>query len=208
MTTDERRAQLVALGLQHFAGRAYEDVSIDEIAEAAGISKGLLYHYFPTKRDFYVAAITEAAGELLARATPDPSLPPLDRATRGIDSYLAYVEEHAPAYVALMSGGGQDPAVHAVIEGTRAAFLERLLGGVDAARVEGQRGQRGESAARAPSPLEHPVFRVAMRGFIGFAESASLEWLRSRRAMPREVIRDLLLRTFLAILQDFVPHPP
>lgn len=200
MTTDERRAQLVALGLSHFAGRPYEDVSIDEIAEAAGISKGLLYHYFPTKRDFYVAAITEAAGELLARATPDPALPPLERATRGIDSYLAYVEEHAPAYVALMSGGGQDPAVHAVIEGTRNAFLERLLGGVDAARVE----RAGGGVGGAPSPLVDPVFRVAMRGFIGFAESASLDWLRSRRAVPREVIRDLFLRTFLAILQDFV----
>jgi AcrR family transcriptional regulator len=50
LDVDERRTQLVELGLEHFGERAYDDVSIDAIAEAAGISKGLLYHYFPTKR--------------------------------------------------------------------------------------------------------------------------------------------------------------
>ena len=61
LDTDERKAQLLALGRQAFAERTYDDVSIDDIAKSAGISKGLLYHYFPTKRDLYIAGLREIA---------------------------------------------------------------------------------------------------------------------------------------------------
>jgi AcrR family transcriptional regulator len=67
LDVEERRKQLVALGIELFAERTYDDVSIDELAHAAGISKGLLYHYFPTKRDFYIATVKQAAQELLDR---------------------------------------------------------------------------------------------------------------------------------------------
>ena len=79
LEVDERRAQLVRLGIDLFAARAYDEVSIDELARAAGVSKGLLYHYFPTKRDFYVATVSEASREL-----PDVTPTPLIRtAVRG-----------------------------------------------------------------------------------------------------------------------------
>ena len=45
LLVDERRAQLLALGLRLFAEHSYDEVSIDELARAAGVSKGLLYHY-------------------------------------------------------------------------------------------------------------------------------------------------------------------
>src|SRR5262249_47381912 len=60
LDVDARRAQLVDLGLTEFGTRTYDEVSIDRIAQMAGISKGLLYHYFPTKRAFYVACVREA----------------------------------------------------------------------------------------------------------------------------------------------------
>lgn len=195
LSVEDRRAQLVALGIARFSGRPYDEVSIDEIADAAGISKGLLYHYFPTKRDFYVAAITQAASELLERTAPDRALPPLERAARGIDGYLAYVEEHALAFVALMTGAGQDPQIVAVIERTRQVILERILEGIEA-----------EVTARAPArppAFDTPAFRIAMRGFIGFAEAASLDWLRTRD-LTRAEISALLVRVFLGLLQSFL----
>src|SRR5512135_3525874 len=88
LDVDERRAQLLALGLELFSERAYDAISIDEIALAAGISKGLLYHYFPTKRDFYAAAIREASRQLLDCTRPDASAPPIERVYRVIDAYL------------------------------------------------------------------------------------------------------------------------
>src|SRR2546423_15285903 len=75
--TDARRMQLLALARAAFSDRAYDEVSIDDLAREAKISKGLLYHYFPTKRDLYVAGLREIAGELVAAITSVPlDLPP------------------------------------------------------------------------------------------------------------------------------------
>ena len=172
LDVDERRAQLLALGLDLFSERAYDAVSIDEIALAAGISKGLLYHYFPTKRDFYAAAIREASRQLLDCTRPDASAPPMERVHRVIDAYLAYVERRGPAYSALMRGGiGSDPAVAAIVQETRDAFLDRLMQNV-------------------PAPAAGPELRVTLRGWIGFVEAASLDWVE-RHEMKREALRDL-----------------
>ncbi|MCA9514836.1 MAG: TetR/AcrR family transcriptional regulator, partial [Myxococcales bacterium] len=102
LDTESRRAQLVELGTRVFAEKSYDEASVDEIAALAGISKGLLYHYFPTKRDLYLACLQAVAEELLARADlSDAPLPPLERLRAGIDAYLAFAAEHARAYLAL-----------------------------------------------------------------------------------------------------------
>lgn len=172
LDVDERRAQLLALGLDLFSQRAYDAISIDEIALAAGISKGLLYHYFPTKRDFYAAAIREASRQLLDCTRPDESAPPIERMRLGLDAYLAYVERRGPAYSALLRGGiGSDPAVAGIVQETRDRFLDRLIENVPAAEIG-------------------PHLRVTLRGWIGFVEAASLDWVE-RRELTREALREL-----------------
>src|SRR5213592_365100 len=118
---DQRRAQLLALAKQAFSDRAYDEVSIDDLAREAKISKGLLYHYFPTKRDLYVAGLAEIAQELVERCTAIPAnLAPIDRVRTGLDAYLDHISQHARAYVSLMRGGiGSDPEVAGVVEGVR-----------------------------------------------------------------------------------------
>jgi AcrR family transcriptional regulator len=173
LEVDERRAQLLALGLEHFSARPYDEVSIDDIARAAGISKGLVYHYFPTKRDFYAAVIREAARTLLDRTLPDPAAPPLERLRIAIDAYLDYVDQHGPAYVALFRGGiGSDAEVAKILEETRSKFLERLFEGL-------------------PIPAPGPLVRAALRGWIGFVEATILDWAE-RREIDRAALRDLL----------------
>ena len=76
LSTDARREQLLASGARLLATRPYDEVSIEEIARAAGVSKGLLYHYFPTKKDFLIAALERGQDELAALTAPDPDLPP------------------------------------------------------------------------------------------------------------------------------------
>ena len=172
LDVDERRAQLLALGLDLFSQRAYDAISIDEIALAAGISKGLLYHYFPTKRDFYAAAIREASRQLLECTRPDESAPPLERLSRGLDAYLAYVEHRGPAYSALLRGGiGSDPSVAGIVQETRDSFLERVMENFPAAEIG-------------------PTLRVTLRGWIGFVEAASLDWVE-RHELRREALREL-----------------
>lgn len=179
LPTGDRRAQLIAMGLEAFGARSYDDVSIDDLARAAGISKGLLYHYFRTKRAFYVAAVTEAARRLLDETATDATLPPLERAVRGLAAYLTFVERHGTAYVTLMRGGvGFDAEVMQVVEGTRAKLIERVL-----------EARGAEDAAT----------RLAIRGWIGFVEATSLEWVE-RRAMGRDELVGLWVRVLGSVL--------
>src|SRR5687768_3546170 len=88
LTVDERRRQLLVLGLREFTARLYDEVSTDEIATAAGISRGLLFHYFPTKHDYYVAVLQAAAEELVGKvlAIDELDAPATDRLALGLDA--------------------------------------------------------------------------------------------------------------------------
>jgi len=170
---DERRAQLLAVGLAMFSQRAYDEVSVDEVARAASVSKGLLYHYFPTKRDLYVGALRLAASRLLAE-TDIAEATPGERVERSLSTYLDFVERHGPAYGALMRGGiGSDPEVGGILAETRATFAERVVRDV-------------------PPALATPLVRAALRGWIGFVEATALEWV-ARRDVPRADLVALLM---------------
>lgn len=179
---DERRNQLLELGLQLFSDHSYDELGVDDIARAAGISKGLLYHYFPSKRDYYVEVVRRAAGQLLDRtgggADQEVSV---DALRRALDAYLDFVDQHARSYVALVRGGiGSDPEVVQLLEGTRRTLTERIVSRI---------------SADAPPPL----LRLALRGWIGLVEAASLDWL-DRREVPREQLRGLLEQMLLATI--------
>lgn len=181
LALDERRAQLLELGARLFAERSYDEVSIDDIADAAGVSKGLLYHYFGSKRDFYVATVQQAAEQLQLRTEPDMSLPPADRARAGLEGYVDFAIENAAPYSSLMrSGIGNDPEVAAIVEETRDAIIARMMSNIGFARPR-------------------PVFRFALRGWIGLVEASSLDWLE-RREVDREVDREVLVRILLESL--------
>ncbi|HEX3316524.1 MAG TPA: TetR/AcrR family transcriptional regulator [Solirubrobacteraceae bacterium] len=175
---DQRRRQLVEIGLELFSERAYDEIAIDDIAAQAGISKGLLYHYFPSKRDFYVAIIGEAGRELRERTEPDPSLDPLQRLNASIDAYLAHVEQYPRGHATLLRGGiGSDPEVRAIVDEHRRVNAQRIL---DAIAEQG-----GELT---------PAVRLAVRGWIGFVEAVSLEWVE-KREVPRDEVRALCVQT-------------
>src|SRR5262245_25940442 len=114
---DARRAQLLELGIAVFSEQPYDEVSIDDLARKARISKGLLYHYFPTKRAFYVAAISEAARVLVERTETDPSRPPIERLRHGLDVFHAYVGRHGSKYAAILRAGvGSDRDVFEIVD--------------------------------------------------------------------------------------------
>jgi AcrR family transcriptional regulator len=195
LTVDERREQLVHLGVDIFSERPYDEVSIDGIAAAAGISKGLLYHYFPSKRDFYVAVVRHGAAQLEAATVIAEAASPEDGFVAGLDRYLDYVEEHASGFAAVLGAGiGNDPTVRAIVDDVRRAMTDRILENLTR-RVE-------------PPVPSTPQVRVAVRGWVGFAEAASLDWLEHRE-VSREQLRDLLASTLVAAVtaavSDVVP---
>jgi AcrR family transcriptional regulator len=190
LDTDERRSQLLALAKASFSARAYDDVSIDDLARDAKISKGLLYHYFPTKRDLYVAGLREIAAELVAAITNVPdNLAPIDRVRTSLDAYLDHITRHARAYVSLMRGGiGSDPEVAAVIDGVRSQLFDRFLQG----------------SPFGPAITGNARFETAVRGWIGFVEAATLDWCTNPR-LTRAELRELLTGILFEIMRAVVP---
>lgn len=170
-------------------------MSITELAQAAGISKGLLYHYFPTKTDFVVAVFREAREELEERMTlADSTLEPAERLDASLDAFLTYVEDHAAGFLAIARArSGGDEAIRAEVAEGRRRRIEQLVD-VAAAR-----------AGREREAVDSPVLRAAFEGWLSYSETVVVRWLSDRRLERSEVHR-LLRQTFLAAL-DAVADP-
>ncbi len=168
---EARRSQLVGHGLRMLSTRPLDKVAIDDIAAEAGISRGLLFHYFPTKRDFHVAVAQAAAQELLDRTDPDPDLPLTRRLRAGVEAFVDHVTDNRDAYVAFIRGSsGGDPQLLQVYEATRAAFTDRVLDGL---------------GVTSPVP---PRLRAAVRGWVALTEEVTVDWLSSGTLERDEVI--------------------
>lgn len=189
LSTDARREQLLAAGARLLAERPYDEVSIEEIARAAGVSKGLLYHYFPTKRDFLIAAIERGQEELAALTAPDPDLPPAEQLGASLDRFLDFVEEHEAAYAAIFrSRGGGDPAIQAVLEAGRRQRMGAVIDSLAAWEA-------------APADIERtPILETAIQGWFFFVEGAVLRWLE-HRDIERTELRELLALALIGALQ-------
>ena len=180
LDVDERRRQLLVQGAQLFAEHGYAALSMSEIAGAAGISKALLYHYFPSKRAFFAATLAQAAQELQARTEPDPTLPPLAQLHASLEEFLAWVEENAGAYEQLMLSANTVSEVREMIDGVRELTAQRVLGGL----VPGK---------------PPPAARAAVRAWLWFMDGACLDWLH-HRDMERGELHGLLLGTLAGAL--------
>jgi AcrR family transcriptional regulator len=117
LSPDDRRNELLALGAEVFGQRPYDEVRIDEIAERAGVSRALMYHYFPDKRTFF-AAVVRAEGERLFEATntlPEPGKSLFDLVREGVLAYMRYDEEHPHgAWAAYVGMGRSDPVLRGI----------------------------------------------------------------------------------------------
>ncbi|MEU3660324.1 TetR/AcrR family transcriptional regulator [Streptomyces sp. NPDC032940] len=153
---EERRTQLIGIGLRLLTTRPIHEMSIDEVAAEAGISRGLLFHYFPTKRDYYVAVVRAGGDRLLLHARAPEAGTPAQR-VRGIaDGFVSFVQRRKDNYVAVVrAAAGGDERVLEVFEETRGVLADRVL---EAAGVH------------APTPLH----RLAVRGWLAMAEEMAV----------------------------------
>jgi AcrR family transcriptional regulator len=178
---DERRRRLLAIGADVFTRYAYDELSMAAIAREAGISKALLYHYFPSKQAFFQATLEQAAAELAERVRPADDLAPAEQLMGGLDGFLAWIEENETAYRKLMQSVASVPEARELVERVRHETADLILAGL----TEGQEPP--------------PELRTAVRAWLWFMDGACLEWLE-RRDMERAQVLGLLLGTLLGAI--------
>lgn len=177
-----RREQLVGVGLDLLAERSLDDVTADAVAARAGVSKGLVFHYFPTTRDLQVAVLRVKADELIACVDAAPDAAPADRLIAGLDAYVAFIEVQPRTYRALVRGAGSDPQLLAIFEDTRAAVVDLIAEALGTDTL--------------PSGL-----RLTLRGWLALVEETTLHWL-DETPVPRAELVAFLHRSALALLGD------
>ncbi|MEY9848962.1 AcrR family transcriptional regulator [Streptacidiphilus sp. BW17] len=192
LSVEQRREQLISVALDFFAHHAPEEVSIDDIAAAAGASRPLVYHYFPGKQALYEEA-TRRAGRELAGLFDEPQAGPLsERLHRVMGRYLDFVDAHGPGFAAIMRSGSasSSPGTGAVIDQVRQAALDAVL-----------------SHLALPDPS--PRVRLAVRSWIGNAEITALTWLQDdTRQFSRAELQLALVQEFVAQLLVVLVHEP
>jgi AcrR family transcriptional regulator len=174
----------LTIGAQLLAERHLDEVQITEIADRAGVSRGLLYHYFPTKQDFAIAVARSACAEVFA-AEPDPALPVDERARRVLDAYVEFAEANQDAYRAMHISLVADPRVRELRAADLAGHEQRVLGAFGIAE---------------PSP----ILRAAIRGWLAFVIAVILDWLADRGGMSREDVVELCTRTLVDVVGRYV----
>ncbi len=188
---DERRAQILACARRLFSERNYDAVSTSEIAREAGVARGLLHHYFGTKRELYLEVVRS-----LVRMPSNPV--PLQAPGReleivieeSVDRWLMMIERNRGTWLAAIGsrGLGRDPEVEEIMEQAREQAADRLIEALQT-----------YEAAQAP-----PVLRALIRAYSGFAEAASVQWLERDR-LSREQVKAMLVQGFLTIVRDVFP---
>ncbi|MER8037496.1 TetR/AcrR family transcriptional regulator [Streptomyces hydrogenans] len=184
LSVEERRGQLLEAALGLFAHRAPEDVSLDDVAEAAGVSRPLVYRYFPGgKQQLYEAALRSSADALNRCFTEPEDGPPTERLGRVLDRYLAFVDGHDAGFSALLRGGS-------VVETSNTTSIVDEVRRAAAAQIFLHLG------------AERPGARLGMlvRTWIAAVEAASLIWLDEGKSPSAGELRDWLVDHLVALL--------
>lgn len=182
---DERREQILTAARRLFSEGPPGSVSTTDIARAAGVTRGLLHHYFGTKRALYLEVVRS-----MLRAPPLPEVDPagdVGLLEDAIDRWLTAIERNRGTWLAAIGaqGLGRDPEVESILEAAREQAVDRL--------------------ARVVAPDDRgTVLRPLLRAYAAFAETASLEWLVHRR-LTRPQVHDLLLSSLLTLVRSVLP---
>ncbi|CAL9405254.1 HTH-type transcriptional regulator BetI [Streptomyces sp. enrichment culture] len=197
MGVEERRQQLIGIALELFSRRSPDEVSIDEIASAAGISRPLVYHYFPGKLSLYEAALKRAAEDLAGRFTQPYDGPLGAWSLRVMGRFFDFVDEHGPGFSALMRGGPAVPAGAACSLGSASAACA-LIDSVRQAAYTALLSHLG--VTDPPARLE-----LVVRSWLSLVESTALIWLDGRR-VPRAELEVQLVHDLAALLAVSAAH--
>lgn len=173
LTAEERRRRLLALGVQLFTEHAYDELSMTDIARAAGITKAALYHYFPNQQTYFVATLMAATAEVQALVDTEPDRPVRERIDHGLEAYLAWIDANRRAYAKLIRSVHAAEEIRTAIDAIRSEMAARIADAIDPAGA----------TART---------HAAVAGWLWFIDGACLDWINGRD-LSRDELKRLLL---------------
>ncbi|KUJ66287.1 TetR family transcriptional regulator [Streptomyces albus subsp. albus] len=185
----ERRSRLIEVGARLFAAKPYDEVLMEEVAQCAGVSRALLYRYFPNKRDLFAAVYQQAADRLVAETGPAPGASLREQLSDGLDAHFDYFAANRHTVLAANRVLAGDPVIQAVITEELAALRDRLL---DATEL---RGGRSETVS------------AVLMGWLLFVRTMSVEWL-AQQTFSRTELREICVGALLGALGPVVPGMP
>jgi len=184
MSPEERRNQLLEIGVRLLATRSLEDLSIELLADEAGISRGLLYHYFGNKTDFHVAVVRKAVEDIYAITAPPGSGDALSQLQASLGAYLDYVIENRAGYVSLVrAAAGGNEQLRQIHTEARQALTDRVF----------EKAQALDEEALVDSPAA----RLLARSWAALVEDAVLAWTEDPAGLDRD---ELLIRLSAALV--------
>jgi len=188
LSPDDRRAQLIALGVGALASGPLEDLTIESLAVAAGVSRGLVIHYFDTKDGLHREVVGTACDSMLHATQPDDELAPLDRLHDTLTRLVRFVRDHRLTFYSLVRGAASgDPEVRELIEETRTVQTRWLV----------------EAFLELGTP-NSDTLRIALRSWVAFAEQTLVDAALQSELSSDEIVL-FLDRTAKAVVASSVP---
>lgn len=189
LSREARQDQLLDLGAELFADRSYEEVHIEELAEVAGVSRGLLYHYFPNKRAFFAAMVKRESERMSELPAPDPQTSVPVQLLQSIETYLDYCHAHKMGVKAAFRGAASaDAEVQAIIDRDISQQAARIL------------------ALLSPTkPSE--LLELAVRSWVMMLRNLAHEWLDASN-VSRDEVRDLAATILTSTVQALTHDGP
>jgi AcrR family transcriptional regulator len=182
-----RRLQILTTARRLVESGEIQQISVEAVAARAGVSAGLLFHYFGTQRKFRQAVIEEIARDLLAQIEPDPALSPVEQLHAGLETFVAYVARRPELYLAVVRTVDEDlDDLHRSMRSTVTAWLVSAL-----------------SDAGAPI---NPAITTTVAGWLAFTEEAILGWIPDQAMTQAELVA-LCERACLLLLEAAVSVP-
>lgn len=189
LAPEARREQILEVAVAIFGTRPYAEVSTGDIARKAGVARGLLNHYFGTKRDLYLEVVRRMVLPDIDHEVITPTGPLEARVSRSVAWFLDAVSEHGQTFVRVIGP-----------EGVAAdAEVERIVAAADdlAARVV--------LVTIGAADIEDPRHRAAVRAYGGLVKAAAREWIGAG-TLSRDQVHLLLSQALIAIVRDVLPH--
>jgi AcrR family transcriptional regulator len=189
MTPESRREQLLDLGTRLLATRTLDEISIELLAEEAGISRGLLYHYFHSLQEFHVAVVRRAVEDLFAITAPRDIEDPVEQLSVSLGAYVDYVAENYTGYVSLVrAASGANEELRAIYQEARRALTDRIF------------AIAGPEELAALGVVDNPATRLLADGWAAMVEDVVVNWVADPHGLTRDQLLARLARALPAIV--------